>query len=503
MSLFRHTVASAVESAGSGQALMVVVLLREEGGGSLLESDVARAELTPLPLACLRLRRGTQDYANFTSMCAGAAAESVLLVGAGGSVVATITDMSDDAVVAGCKKALQDQAAKVMLAMMGQQAGTGAAGVAPAAAATSSGAGAAAAVEVASEAQFQDIVRSAPRVVVDWYADWCGPCKRIAPVYAELARGHPEITFVKINADRFKPLAQREGVAAYPTFHFYAGGRRVNEVRGGSQQALEDAVHGFAAADAGPINIDWGDDGVNTPAAAPPAPVPEAPATPAARPVRNAAARESVQRKIQQVKDTKSGAKSALPAEKPVAVEEEETATAEETTMEREATNALAAPRVTEKKEAVKPVPANVCRLSIRLLNGSNVRRTFDPKQTLNDVREALVHDEPGRYLFVTTFPRRRYACTEEGATLEQCQLTPSGTLTLQAVDAPRAAPPVAASTTPTPWGAYLMSWLFGTPSNDPPPAAPAQRAPPTRPKPDSADKDRYNGNGTAFEYGG
>ena len=64
---------------------------------------------------------------------------------------------------------------------------------------------------------------AAPRlIVVDFFADWCGPCKRVAPQYARLARTHADVArFAKVDVDEAAELAKEEGVHAMPTFHIY------------------------------------------------------------------------------------------------------------------------------------------------------------------------------------------------------------------------------------------------------------------------------------------
>ncbi len=61
-------------------------------------------------------------------------------------------------------------------------------------------------------------------VVVDFWADWCGPCRALAPTIEELAGEHPEITFAKLNVDDHPELASRHGVMSIPTLMFFVDG---------------------------------------------------------------------------------------------------------------------------------------------------------------------------------------------------------------------------------------------------------------------------------------
>lgn len=61
-------------------------------------------------------------------------------------------------------------------------------------------------------------------VVVDFWADWCGPCKRFGPIFAEAAKGHPGLTFVKVDTERNRDIMQAAGVRSLPTVGLYHGG---------------------------------------------------------------------------------------------------------------------------------------------------------------------------------------------------------------------------------------------------------------------------------------
>lgn len=67
-------------------------------------------------------------------------------------------------------------------------------------------------------------------VVADFYADWCGPCKAIAPSYEQLAKKHslPDyLAFTKVNVDNVQQVAAEYGVSAMPTFMFFKNGKQV------------------------------------------------------------------------------------------------------------------------------------------------------------------------------------------------------------------------------------------------------------------------------------
>mmetsp|Transcript_69995 Transcript_69995/g.196160 ORF Transcript_69995/g.196160 Transcript_69995/m.196160 type:complete len:105 (-) Transcript_69995:369-683(-) len=79
-------------------------------------------------------------------------------------------------------------------------------------------------------------------VVVDFTASWCGPCKFIAPIFEKLAEENPEAEFVKVDVDDADDVAAAVGIQAMPTFHFYKGGVKVDEMMGADQATLASKV---------------------------------------------------------------------------------------------------------------------------------------------------------------------------------------------------------------------------------------------------------------------
>lgn len=76
-------------------------------------------------------------------------------------------------------------------------------------------------------------------VVVDYTASWCGPCRRIAPVFEELSRKYSRATFLKVDVDTCKETAASQGVRAMPTFIFYRNKTKLGTVQGADAAALE------------------------------------------------------------------------------------------------------------------------------------------------------------------------------------------------------------------------------------------------------------------------
>ena len=87
---------------------------------------------------------------------------------------------------------------------------------------------------IVGEDNFQSVVlQSKSPVMVDFWAQWCGPCLASAPVLEELAKEYAgKMDFAKVDVDANGPLAAKYGIAAIPTMLVFKGGQPVQQITG-------------------------------------------------------------------------------------------------------------------------------------------------------------------------------------------------------------------------------------------------------------------------------
>ena len=87
-------------------------------------------------------------------------------------------------------------------------------------------------IAVSSQNFQKEVLEHEGKVFVDFYADWCGPCRISAPIIEELSEEVKDVKFVKVNVDQNQDLAQQYGIFSIPTFMIFKNGKKVHEFVG-------------------------------------------------------------------------------------------------------------------------------------------------------------------------------------------------------------------------------------------------------------------------------
>lgn len=72
--------------------------------------------------------------------------------------------------------------------------------------------------------ELQSIIKSNPKVIVDFFAKWCGPCRKLTPQLESLSSSNKSVTLVKVNVDNHSQLVKQYKVKTLPTVFFFKNG---------------------------------------------------------------------------------------------------------------------------------------------------------------------------------------------------------------------------------------------------------------------------------------
>ena len=94
-----------------------------------------------------------------------------------------------------------------------------------------------------TEATFEAALEENTIMLIDFWADWCGPCKAFAPVYERVSEDHPDVTFAKVDTEAEQALAGAFGIRSIPTTVVFKEGIGVFMQPGAlPEEALQDLV---------------------------------------------------------------------------------------------------------------------------------------------------------------------------------------------------------------------------------------------------------------------
>ncbi len=79
-------------------------------------------------------------------------------------------------------------------------------------------------IRIKKEEFEEKVLKNSKKVLVDFYADWCGPCRMLSPIIEEIAKKNDEYEFVKVNVDDCPEVSRKYGVMSIPTLIVFENG---------------------------------------------------------------------------------------------------------------------------------------------------------------------------------------------------------------------------------------------------------------------------------------
>lgn len=90
--------------------------------------------------------------------------------------------------------------------------------------------------------ELRELMETGKSIIIDFYANWCGPCKRIAPFFQKMSHEYPTVNFIKVNVDEAEKIAEYFSITAMPTFIGIKNKAVVKVLTGANEKAIIDML---------------------------------------------------------------------------------------------------------------------------------------------------------------------------------------------------------------------------------------------------------------------